>query len=175
MQRPISVFSSNLRSNTIHMACTSTFNDQYTVVKRLSKAIYGHVALIASVADPQKKFAAKVLDLAKIKRATEKGKMIEDPMNEIITMELLRDVGGHPHLLSACPEACQFRNDKFIYLVSPLADGGELWTMMNGIRESDGPPFSEDQSREYFKHMVLGVQVRHLKKKTISPKLINPE
>lgn len=125
-----------------------TFDDLYTTGEILGKGGFSNV-LLATHTRANVKFAAKIIDRARMKRKGASD-MLE---NEIPNMKLLKE----------CPHICRiqdaFLDDSICHLVVELLSGGELF---NCIIEKGS--FSEREARDVSISILNGLEFMHSKR-----------
>lgn len=104
------------------------FENNFTCIKTLQKAIFGNV-LLCDHKRKKKKRAVKVLDKKLIynRQSSDNLPVFESAQMEIFILRELRK-RPHPHVLCLAPEDEQFEDESMIYVVTPYCEDGELFT-----------------------------------------------
>jgi len=90
-----------------------------------------------------------------------RGRHLEDPLKEISGMQLVGNY--HPHILG-CIEAMQ--DEEWLYLVTPLCRGGDLFgKVLEGMRYDGRGMIEESLAKIWFRQVLLGLL--HLQKKGV--------
>lgn len=104
---------------------------------------------------PDKQVAIKCMD--KMKVLEQRGRIREDPMNELSALQLLQQGGGHANVqqLLECLE-----DDENLYSICPFYAGGELFSVI----EQRGSGLGEERARVLFRQICAGLEYMHEKR-----------
>lgn len=95
--------------------------------------------------------------MSKKKVAEQRGRIREDPINELSALQMLNEGGGHANVqkLLECLE-----DEENLYAISPFYSGGELFSVI----EQRGAGFGEGKARVLFAQILGGLQYMHGKR-----------
>ena len=93
--------------------------------------------------------------MSKKKVAEQRGRIREDPINELSALQLLKEGGGHKNVqeLLECLE-----DEETLYAICPFYAGGELFSV---IEQRGGSGLGEDRARVLFRQICGGLQYMH--------------
>ena len=133
-------------------------NNSYEMGRVLKEAIYGQVnhSFALYVGDdgmlyritPLVQIAIKVYGKARLRSMAHTTQ--ERPLDELSSMQF---IGHHPYIMSPL-ECCN--DSDYIYLIMEYCNGGELYDVVE-----EKQSLSEQVTREYFRHILLGLQHLH--------------
>lgn len=134
----------------------------YSIERYIRETIYGVIrtGVIMEVAEcgnmliysnPIYKVAIKIFYRKNLIRQFEKNQ--ENPFNEIATMQMIHERGGHENYIQYI-ECCS--DKECLYLIMEYCNGGELFNIIEINNK-----LHEDIAKRYFKQIVLGLQYLH--------------
>jgi len=95
--------------------------------------------------------------MSKKKVAEQRGRIREDPINELSALQMLKEGGGHANVqqLLECLE-----DEENLYAICPFYSGGELFSVI----EQRGSGLGEDKARVLFRQICGGLEFMHARR-----------